>query len=158
MSKDIQVTREGYEQLKAELEELKGPVRNAIAEAIREAKSHGDLRENAAYHEAKLNQTRLEKRISDLERALQYAKIVERPEDAGDGAHLGSKVRVLDLEFDDEFEVTLVGAFEADPAKNQISIDSPLGLALKGKEAGAEIEVHAPAGLQNYRILEISAP
>jgi transcription elongation factor GreA len=158
MSKDIQVTREGYEQLKAELEELKGPVRLNIAEAIREAKSHGDLRENAAYHEAKLNQTRLEKRIADLERALQYAKIVERPEDAGAGAYLGSRVKLLDLEFDDEFEVVLVGAFEADPAKNQISIDSPLGLALKGKEADTEIEVHAPAGKQKYKILEVGAP
>jgi transcription elongation factor GreA len=158
MSKEIQVTREGYDQLKAELEELKGPVRNNIAEAIREAKSHGDLRENAAYHEAKLNQTRLEKRISDLERALQFAKIVERPQDAGSVAHLGSKVKLLDLEFDDEFEVVLVGAFEADPAKNQISIDSPLGLALQGKEAGVEIEVLAPAGKQSYRLLEVTAP
>lgn len=158
MSKDIQVTKEGFDALKAELEELKGPVRNNIAEAIREAKSHGDLRENAAYHEAKLNQTRLEKRISDLERAVQYAKVVERPADAGNGAYIGSTVKLLDLEFDDEFEVTLVGAYEADPNKNQISIDSPLGLALNGREAGEEIDVVAPAGKQKYRILGVAAP
>ncbi|CAN1517927.1 COG0782 Uncharacterized conserved protein, YhbC family [Fimbriimonadaceae bacterium] len=158
MSKDIQVTKEGFDALKAELEELKGPVRNNIAEAIREAKSHGDLRENAAYHEAKLNQTRLEKRISDLERAVQYAKVVERPADAGNGAYIGSTVKLLDLEFDDEFEVTLVGAYEADPNKSQISIDSPLGLALNGREAGEEIDVVAPAGKQKYRILGVAAP
>ena len=158
MSKDIQVTKEGFDALKAELEELKGPVRNNIAEAIREAKSHGDLRENAAYHEAKLNQTRLEKRISDLERAVQYAKVVERPADAGNGAYIGSTVKLLDLEFDDEFEVTLVGAYEADPNKSQISIDSPLGLALNGREAGEDIDVVAPAGKQKYRILGVAAP
>jgi transcription elongation factor GreA len=158
MSKDIQVTKEGFDALKAELEELKGPVRNNIAEAIREAKSHGDLRENAAYHEAKLNQTRLEKRISDLERAVQYAKVVERPADAGNGAYIGSTVKLLDLEFDDEFEVTLVGAYEADPDKSQISIDSPLGLALNGKEEGEEIDVVAPAGKQKYKILSVTAP
>jgi len=158
MSKDIQVTKEGFDALKAELEELKGPVRNNIAEAIREAKSHGDLRENAAYHEAKLNQTRLEKRISDLERAVQYAKVVERPADAGNGAYIGSTVKLLDLEFDDEFEVTLVGAYEADPDKSQISIDSPLGLALNGKEEGEEIDVVAPAGKQKYKVLSVTAP
>ncbi|MDX2065870.1 MAG: transcription elongation factor GreA [Fimbriimonadaceae bacterium] len=155
MSKDIQVTQEGYDKLKAELEDLKGPVRLAIAEAIREAKSHGDLRENAAYHEAKLNQTRLEKRISDLERAIQYAKVVERPADAGNAAFLGSKVTLLDLEFDDEFFITLVGAFEADPSNDLISIDSPLGLAVQGHEAGDEIVVDAPAGKQTYRILKV---
>jgi transcription elongation factor GreA len=155
MSKDIQVTQEGYDKLKAELEDLKGPVRLAIAESIREAKSHGDLRENAAYHEAKLNQTRLEKRISDLERAIQYAKVVERPADAGNAAFLGSKVTLLDLEFDDEFSITLVGAFEADPSNDLISIDSPLGLAVQGHEAGDEILVEAPAGKQSYRILRV---
>lgn len=155
MAREIQVTREGFEKLRAELEELKGPARLRIAEAIREAKSHGDLKENAAYHEAKLNQTRLESRISDLERAVQYAKIVERPEHAGDTSALGSKVRLLDLEFDDELTVTLVGSFEADPTKDMISISSPLGEALLGTVKGSEIEVEAPGGLTKYRVLAV---
>ncbi|HWD40019.1 MAG TPA: transcription elongation factor GreA [Fimbriimonas sp.] len=155
MSKEIQFTREGYEKLKNELEELKGPVRRNVAEAIREAKSHGDLRENAAYHEAKLNQTRLESRIADLEKAFLMAKIVDRPDLAGATAHLGSRVKLEDVEFGDDFEVTLVGSFEADPSKDLISIGSPLGEALLGKAINDQIEVEAPAGLTRYKILAV---
>jgi len=156
MGNEILLTPEGYEKLKKELEELKGPTRMRIAEAIREAKSHGDLRENAAYHEAKLNQTRLDSRIADLEKVLQSAKIVRRPEGAaGDSAHLGSKIRLLDKEFGDELTVTLVGSFEADPAKDLISISSPLGNALIGRAVGDELTVEAPAGTQEYKVLEV---
>lgn len=153
MANEVLVTADGLAKLKAELEELKGPTRMSVAEAIREAKAHGDLKENAAYHEAKLNQTRLESRIADLERAVQSAKIIERDESGG--AHLGMKVRLLDLEFDDDFTVTLVGSFEADPAKDLISIASPLGEALVGKHPGAEIEVNSPNGLNRYRVVAI---
>jgi transcription elongation factor GreA len=157
MAKEIQVTKEGYEKLKKELEELVGPTRMAIADAIREAKSHGDLRENAAYHEAKLNQTRLESRISDLEKALLHAKIVERPDVHGDIAHLGSKVTLFDEEFADELTITLVGSFEADPAKDMVSIGSPLGEALLGKTVGDKIEVEAPAGITIYKVIKVEA-
>lgn len=156
MAHEILLTPEGLEKLKAELAELKGSVRLQVAEAIKEAKSHGDLRENAAYHEAKLNQQRLDSRIADLEKAIQRAKVVERPEGHGDLAHLGSKVTLEDLEFGDEFEVTLVGSFEADPQLNLISIASPLGEALLGKATGELVEVEAPDGTQNYRIKSIS--
>lgn len=154
MAKEIHFTREGFEKLKRELEELKGPERMRIAEAIREAKSHGDLRENAAYHEAKLNQTRLDSRINDLERALMLAKVVERS-DSAIGAGLGSKITLLDLEFEDELTVKLVGSFEADPARDLISIGSPLGEALLGAVVGGEIAVEAPAGVTRYRVLSI---
>ncbi|RYG45693.1 transcription elongation factor GreA [bacterium] len=156
MAKAIQFTREGYEKLKAELDELRGPARANIADAIREAKSHGDLRENAAYHEAKLNQSRLDGRIADLEKALQNAQIVERPAEAGETAHLGSKVMLKDLEYEDEIEVTIVGGFEADPSQSMISMSSPLGEALLGRSVGDKIEVEAPAGVQEYEILAIS--
>jgi transcription elongation factor GreA len=155
MSKEIQVTTEGFEKLRKELEELKGPARLRIAEAIREAKAHGDLKENAAYHEAKLNQTRLESRIADLEKAVQLAKIVSRPTSAAEGVGLGSKVQLLDIEFDDEFTVTLVGSFEADAAKMMISISSPLGEALMGTSVGSEIEVLAPQGANRYRVVGV---
>ena len=151
MSNDFQLTREGHEKLKSELEFLRGHERMRIADAIREAKAHGDLRENAAYHEAKLNQSRLDARIAELEKTLQIARIVERKEGQV-GAYVGSKVTLVDLEFEDEFVVTLVGAYESDPAKNLISIGSPLGEALCGKETGDEIEVSAPGGTQRYRI------
>jgi transcription elongation factor GreA len=155
MGKEIQFTRQGYEKLKHELEDLKGRVRLEVAEAIREAKSHGDLKENAAYHEAKLNQSRLESRISDLEKAFQLAKVVDRPEGMGSSAHLGSKVKIHDLEYDDELVVTLVGSFEADPAKDLISIGSPLGEGLLGKQSGDVIEVDSPGGKNRYRILSV---
>jgi transcription elongation factor GreA len=157
MGNEIQVTKEGYEKLKKELEELQGPTRMAVAEAIREAKSHGDLKENAAYHEAKLNQTRLERRISDLEKALMLAKIVERPDVTGDVAHLGSKVTIVDEEFGDEIEITLVGSFEADPANDMVSIGSPLGESLLGKTVGDTIEVTAPAGTTRYKVKKVEA-
>jgi transcription elongation factor GreA len=157
MANAIQVTQEGFDKLKKELEELQGPTRMRVAEAIREAKSHGDLRENAAYHEAKLNQTRLESRINDLEKALMYAKIVERKDDGGVIAQLGSVVLVLDEEFGDEISITLVGSFEADPAQDMVSIGSPLGEAILGKIVGDIVEVAAPAGNSRYKILQIQS-
>ena len=124
-----------------------------IAEAIREAKAHGDLRENSAYHEAKLNQTRLDARIAELEKAVQLAKVVQPIKDGG--AHLGSSIKLLDEEFDDEFEVRLVGDFEADADQNLISISSLLGQALRGKRIGDSVTVDAPAGKTTYKILAI---
>ncbi len=153
MANEVLVTADGLAKLKAELEDLKGPTRMRIAEAIREAKAHGDLKENAAYHEAKLNQTRLESRIAELEKAVQLAKVVERSNAAG--TQLGSKVKLLDLDFDDEFTVTLVGSFESDPTQDLISITSPLGEALVNKEKGDEITVHSPNGINKYRIISV---
>lgn len=153
MSDPIFLTREGHEKLTAELKELRGEARQRIADAIREAKAHGDLKENAAYHEAKLNQSRNEGRVKDLERVLEIAQVVDRPEGAGDTAHLGSKVVLKDLVWDEELTIKLVGAFEADPANDLISITSPLGVAILGKSAGDELEVNAPGGVQRYQIL-----
>lgn len=155
MSHEVLLSQDGYERLKKELEFLKGPERARIAENIREAKSHGDLRENAMYHEAKLNQTRLEARISELDRMLQTATIVEaKPNDGS--ATLGSKVKLEDQEFEDTLTIELVGAFDADPANDKISVDAPLGRAVLGRVVGDEISVEAPAGVQTYRILDIS--
>jgi transcription elongation factor GreA len=155
MAHDIFLTKSGVEKLTGELAQLKGPRRAAIAEAIREARGHGDLKENAAYHEAKLNQSRLEGRIKDLEKILEVAKIVERPESAGDMAHLGSRVVLHDYKWDEEIIVHLVGSFEADPGSGLVSIDSPLGAALIGAHVDLEIEVVAPGGTQKYRIKQI---
>lgn len=156
MAKPILMSQEGYDNLARELDRLKSTERQAVAEAIREAKSHGDLRENAAYHEAKLNQARLEQRIAELEKSLLSAKIVERPEDAADGsAHLGSMVTLEDLEFGDELVVRLVGSMEADPTHDKISITSPMGEALIGRSAGDVVEVAAPAGTIQYKVLTV---
>lgn len=156
MSKDILLSQEGFDKLKAELESLKGPERQKIADNIREAKSHGDLKENAMYHEAKLNQTRLESRIAELERMVQYAKVVDRSDVDKDTAHMGSVVTLMDLQWDEEFTLTLVGDFEADPANDLISITSPLGEQVVSKRVGDEFEVEAPAGVQRYRVVSVS--
>jgi len=155
MAYGIQVTKEGYEKLKKELEELQGPTRMRVAEAIREAKSHGDLRENAAYHEAKLNQTRLESRISELEKAVLHARIVEKNTVETGFAQLGSIVTVFDIEFDEEIVITLCGSFEADAAKDLVSVGSPLGEGLVGKAVGETVEIIAPAGTSKYKIIKI---
>lgn len=155
MAQEIFLTQTGVDKLKAELAELKGPRRQAMAEAIREARGHGDLKENAAYHECKLNQSRLEGRIKDLEKALEIATIVERPEGVGDMAHLGSRVVLHDYQWNEEVIVHLVGSFEADPGSGMVSIESPLGAALIGAHEGIEIEVAAPGGTQKYRVKQI---
>lgn len=155
MAHEFMLSRDGFARLKKELEELKGPVRMKVAEAIREAKSHGDLRENAAYHEAKLNQSRLESRIADLEKVVQLAKIIDRAPGAGEPAHMGSKITLVDHEFGDHFVITLVGSYEADPTKDLISIVSPLGGALLGKQPGDEIEVETPGGMQKYKVKDV---
>lgn len=148
------LTPDAHAKLKSELEKLKGKERQRIAEAIREAKAHGDLRENAAYHEAKLNQSRLESRIADLEKSLQLAKIIEHDHEA-EHARLGVKVVLEDLEFGDTLEIRLVSSYEADPANDLISISSPLGAALVGKERGDEVDVETPGGAQRYRITHV---
>jgi len=155
MGEDVFLTKSGFEKLRLELAELKGPRRQAMSEAIREARSHGDLKENAAYHEAKLNQSRLEGRIAELERVLDIAEIVERPDSAQGTAHLGSSVTLFDFKWEEILIVELVGSFEADPSNGFVSIDSPMGSALVGKSEGAEVEVDAPAGVQRYRIDKI---
>lgn len=154
MSSDYMLTPDAHAKLKSELEKLKGKERQRIAEAIREAKAHGDLRENAAYHEAKLNQSRLESRIADLEKSLQLAKIIEHDHEA-EHARLGVKVVLEDLEFGDTLEIRLVSSYEADPANDLISISSPLGAALVGKERGDEVDVETPGGAQRYRITHV---
>lgn len=151
----MRLTRAGYERLKAELENLKGPERLRVAEAIREAKSHGDLRENAAYHEAKLNQQRLDARIADLEKQFQLAKVSDGPDESDKSAQMGSRVVLIDLEFDDEFEIVLAASYEADPSKGIISINAPLGAAVFGRMELEEIEVETPDGNQRYRIVSI---
>ena len=154
MSHDIFMTPAGREKLLAELEELTGPRRRAVVEAIREARSHGDLKENAAYHEAKLNQSRLESRIAEINHILDIARPVDRPVDA-EGAHLGSTVTYA-AEDGKETTVKLVGQFEANPREGLLSIESPVGSALIGKTAGDRIEVEVPAGIRKYAVKSVT--
>ncbi len=155
MSNPVQLTADGFEKLTKELEDLKSRGRREAAAAIKDAKAHGDVRENAAYDEAKLNKDRLELRIQELERMLLIAKVVKRPDGADGIAHLGSAVELEDLSLGETFEITLVGAFETDPELNRVSIASPLGSSLLEKGEGEIVEVEAPNGARKYRIAKI---
>jgi transcription elongation factor GreA len=144
--KKIPVTREGYERLQNELKNLIEVKRPEIVAAVAEARSHGDLRENAAYDVARQDQAMIEKRISDLDAMLRNAEIVS---DAGTKANgvvgVGSKV-VVDFDGDEE-HYTIVGAIEAKPTEGLISNESPIGKELMGKRAGDRAEVQTPGGV-----------
>ncbi len=149
------MTPEGYAQIKKELEELKTVKRREIAERIRQARALGDLSENFDYQDAKRQQAMVEGRIKDLEAVLARARVVNRPDNAGEVVHLGSLVTLCEVGTERLRTVRVVGSFEADPLQDRISILSPLGEALIGKGVGEEVQVQTPKGLMRYRIEQI---
>ena len=155
MARDaIPVTRDGLERLKAELHELKEVRRPQIVQAVAEARSHGDLRENAAYDAARHDQAMNEKRIGDLEAMLRSAVVIEGSGTGRrDAVGLGSTV-VVDFEGDEE-RYTIVGAIEAKPSAGLISNESPIGKALLGKRVGQEAYVSTPGGQTKLTIKRI---
>jgi transcription elongation factor GreA len=153
-TKRVPVTREGLERLKTELAELKSVRRPAIAAIVAEARSHGDLRENAAYDAARHDQMMNEKRISDLEALLRSAEVLEDGgADTGDVVGLGNTV-VVEFEGEEE-RYTIVGAIEAKPSAGKISNESPLGRALLGRRTGQATQVPTPGGMRRVKILRI---
>lgn len=153
-TKKVPVTRDGLERLKQELKELTEVRRPQIVAAVAEARSHGDLRENAAYDVARMDQAMNEKRIADLENLLRHAQLVEdRPGGDSSTVRVGSKVTV---DFDgDEEQYTIVGAIEAKPTAGLISNESPIGRALIGSRVGQEVYVTTPAGRTKVIIRKI---
>jgi transcription elongation factor GreA len=152
----IQVTSEGFVRLKKELEELVNVKRPEVIAQVADARSHGDLRENAGYEAARLDQAMIEKRISELENMLRNADVLEAPEEgSGNGViRLGSQVTV-DFGGDEE-KYTVVGAIEAKPTMGLISTESPIGKALIGKKAGDRAEVKTPGGITTVVIKDVS--
>ena len=155
MPEEIMLTEASYRQLQQDLDYLKSVKRKEIAEALRKARSYGDLSENFEYHAARRDQGILNGRIAEMEKTLEVARVVS--EDAGpeDRAGLGSIVMVRDVESGDEWEYTLVDAVQADPMNDRISVQSPVGQALMGKEPGDQVEIQIPAGKAHYEILAI---
>jgi transcription elongation factor GreA len=150
----VPVTREGLGRLKAELEELKSVRRPQIAAIVAEARSHGDLRENAAYDAARHDQMMNEKRILDLESLLRSAQIIENDRPSSpDVVSVGSTV-IVDIEGDEE-RYTIVGAIEAKPKDGLISNESPIGKALLGKRVGQEAVVATPGGQTRFTVKRI---
>ena len=154
--KEILLTQEGYDNLEKELEYLKTEKRAEVAERIKVALGFGDLSENSEYDEAKNAQAANEIKIAELENKVRYARIIDESEIDNKTVQVGNKVKILDEEFDEELEYTIVGSTEVDLAQNKISNESPIGAALLGAKKGQEIEVLAPAGTIKYKVLEIS--
>lgn len=153
-TRKVPVTREGLERLKAELKELKEIRRPAIVAALAEARSHGDLRENAGYDAAKHDQAMTEKRISDLEALVRQAEVIDADaSNVGDEVRIGSTV-LVDVEGDEE-RYTIVGAIEAKPTQGLISNESPVGSALLGLRPGDEAVAAAPHGQMRLRVIRI---
>lgn len=155
-NKEILVTEEGYKELLDELEYRKTKLRYEISERIKGAMQEGDLSENAEYHESKEEQNKNESRIIVLEYTIKQARVVKHDEKTRDTVQIGSKVKLKDLEFDEELDYNIVGATEADPVAGKISNLSPLGAELLGKKRGTKIKVSSPGGIVEYEILEVN--
>jgi len=151
----IPITREGYEALKKELENLKRVERPANIKAIEEARAHGDLSENAEFEAAKERQAYIEGRINELEMKLGSAEIIDADKLPKDRAVFGTTVLLENLDTGENVTYQLVGPDESNIEKGRISISSPLGRALIGQKPGNEVVMQAPGGKRCYEILEI---
>ncbi len=156
MATEVLMTQEGYDALKKELDQLKSVTRGEISEKIRVARGIGDLSENSEYDEAKNEQAVVEARIKKLEDQLKCVKIISREQMSKDVVNIGSRVKILDMEFDEEMEYVIASSVESHGDLDTISDESPVGKALMGHKVGDVVEVHAPAGVLNLKILEIS--
>lgn len=154
--KEVLLTQEGYQKLEQELESLRTTKRAEIAERIKIALGYGDLSENSEYDEAKNAQAENETKIAELENKIRYAKIIDESEIDTKTVQVGNTVKLLDIEFDEEVSYTIVGSTEVDLAQNKISNESPIGAAILGAKKNQVIDVQAPAGVVQYKVLSIT--
>lgn len=163
MSKEIILTQKGLAKIEDELNELKTVRRKEVAEKIKQALAFGDISENSEYDEAKNEQAEVEERIAKLENMISNAIIVKGEETPPNQVGIGTRVKVIDLDFkkDDDFgleeilEYTIVGMTEADPYELKVSTESPIGRGLLGRKKEEEVEIAVPNGVIKYRILDI---
>ncbi len=156
MVQKFPMTGPGLQKLEDELRTLKSEERPAIIRAIAEARSHGDLSENAEYHAARERQSFVEGRILELEDIVSAAEVIDPSTLSGDQIKFGAQVRLVDEETDKEATYQIVGAYEADIKSGRISVSSPLAKSLIGKKTGDTVSVPAPGGDRSYEILAIS--
>jgi len=151
----IPMTASGYKALEDEISQLKLGERPAVIKMITEARSHGDLSENAEYHAAKERQAFIEGRVMDLEDKLSRADVIDVSKLSGKTVKFGAIVTLSDEDTDAKVKYQIVGDLEADAKKGKISISSPIARALIGKTAGDTVEVSAPGGARSYEILKV---
>ena len=158
-SKKVVLTYEGLRKLEEELEDLKTVKRKEVAEKIKEARGQGDLSENAEYDAAKEEQGEIEARIAVIEKMLRNAEVIDDDEVGADIVTVGSKVKIWDVEFEEEIEYTIVGSAEADPMNSEngkISNESPVGRGLLGHTTGDLVSIETPGGMAEFKVLAIS--
>ena len=151
----IPITKEGYVRLRSELQRLEQEERPQVIQAISEAREYGDISENAEFEAAKEKQAMVEGKINDLHHKLSQCEVVEDPREPPERVIFGSTVDIEDLDTGEEVRYRLVGPFEADLAQGTISVTSPIGRALIGKEAGDEVRVRTPGGVKNFEIIDL---
>lgn len=156
MAEEMLLTKEGYDKIVAEHEELVTVRRKEVAERIKEAISYGDISENSEYDSAKNEQAELEERINKLENMMRKAKIIDESAMSSDHVGIGLKVKVEELESGEIMEFAIVGSTEADPFEGKISNESLVGAALLGKMVNEVAEVQVPDGVVSYKVIEIS--
>ena len=149
------LTYAGLKKLEDELQDLKVVRRQEVAQKIKEAREQGDLSENAEYDAAKDEQREIELRIEELEKLLKNAEVVVEEEIDLDKINVGCKVKVYDVDEDEEMEFYIVGSTEANSLQNKISNESPVGKALMGKKTGDVVDVETQMGVIQYKVLEI---
>lgn len=150
------LTKKGYDERVARLEELKVVRRKEVAQKLKEAREQGDLSENAEYDAAKDEQRDIEARIEELEKLLKNVEVVGQDEVDADTVGIGSRVKLYDVEMDEEVEYAIVGSTEADALNGKISNESPVGAALIGSKVGETIVVETISGDLEFKILEIA--
>lgn len=156
MNKPITVlTRNGEAKLKAELDELKSVRRREIAEKIKVALSFGDLSENSEYDEAKNEQGIIESRIAEIEATLAHAQIIDDEDISTEKVGIGTIVKILDIEMEEEMEFKMVGTKEADINSGKLSDESPIGAAILGHKVSEVVDVETPSGVLKFEILDI---
>ncbi len=155
MEEKVPMTTTGYKNLNEELKRLKFEERPRIVAAIEEARSHGDLSENAEYHAAREQQSFIEGRIHELEGAISHAQVIDVTSFSGNKILFGATVCLSDAETEKQHTYQIVGQYEANLEKGLISLLSPMAKALIGKELGDMIEVNTPKGIKEYEILSV---
>lgn len=149
------LTRQGEQKLKDELNELRSVRRREVAEKIKVALSFGDLSENSEYDEAKNEQGIVESRIAEIEQTLAHAEIIDDEDISTEKVGIGTLVKILDMEMDEEMEFKMVGTKEADIDNGKMSDESPIGKAIMGHAPDDVVNVETPSGELKFKILEI---
>lgn len=157
MVERIPISKNGYQQLKAELERLEKVERPDVVKAIEVARAHGDLKENAEYHAAKERQSMIEGRIMELKDKLGRAEVIDCTQVGTERVVFGTVVTLMDMQTDEEVTYQLLGPEESDVKKGSISVLAPLGRSLLGKSVGDEIQAKTPGGLREFEVMEIQA-